>query len=533
MRRREAQSRCPDVEVVPGDLATEARYWEPVVAAVERFAPGAEVLGPGQLALASRGPSRYFGGDLALAVKVAATVEPVAAATVPGGAEGWSGYCRVGTADGLFAAGLAAQRAGPGAPFVVVPGGSAEFLAPCSVRALAQAHLATLGGLTGPSGPGPSGPGPAGGEIAALVDLLGRLGLKTLGDFAALPAPAVLGRFGRQGLLAHRLASGRGERAVRGRLPPPDWEVAAELDPPADQLAAAAFVGRALAEELHSRLVGSGLVCTRLAIEAQTEHGTTLRRSWRHDGALSAAAIGERVRWQLEGWAQAGQPGMPGVEAAQAGRVTRLALVPEEVRPDDGRQLGFWGGDAGAAARAARALARVQGWLGPEAAVTAVLHGGRDYAEQVRLVPWGEPRGPGGGRAEDGRRARRTRTAAQEKSERAGPKGEGDPPWPGRLPGMAPALVHQPPRPAQLTDHDGGTISVSSRGGASAPPAWLVLERGQPLAIDGWAGPWPLEERWWDSGGRRRARLQVSTADGAAYLLACEKRRWWVEATYD
>jgi protein ImuB len=98
---------------------------------------------------------------------------------------------------------------------------------------------------------------------------------------------------------------------------------------------------------------------------------------------------------------------------------------------------------------------------------------------------------------------------------------------------MAPALVHQPPRPAQLTDHDGGTISVSSRGGASAPPAWLVLERGQPLAIDGWAGPWPLEERWWDSGGRRRARLQVSTADGAAYLLACEKRRWWVEATYD
>jgi protein ImuB len=195
------------------------------------------------------------------------------------------------------------------------------------------------------------------------------------------------------------------------------------------------------------------------------------------------------------------------VEAAQAGRVTRLALVPEEVRPDDGRQLGFWGGDAGAAARAARALARVQGLLGPEAAVTAVLQGGRDYSEQVVLVPWGEPRTPL--RPVDG------------------------PPWPGRLPGMAPAIVHHPPLPAQLTDGDGGPVSVGRRGGASAAPARLVIGQGKPLAVNAWAGPWPLEERWWDGGGRRRARLQVCTADGAAHLLACEKQRWWVEATYD
>ena len=86
---------------------------------------------------------------------------------------------------------------------------------------------------------------------------------------------------------------------------------------------------------------------------------------------------------------QAGQ-----ADIAQAGRITKLALVPEEVRPDDGRQLGFWGNDAGAASRAARALARVQGLLGPEAAMTGILQGGRDYTEQVRLVPWGEPRVP-------------------------------------------------------------------------------------------------------------------------------------------
>ncbi len=518
MRRREVQSRCPDLEVEARDMGAEARSWEPALAAVEAFAPGVEVLGPGRLALGARGPSRYFGGDAALAAKVAATVEAVVAGMSLGnGAAGdWAGCCRVGVADGLFAAALAAQLASPGPPLVVAREASAQFLAPLPVRVLAGAELSALGEL------------PATADMAALADLLVRLGVKTLGDFAALPAASVLGRFGTGALVAHRLARGLGGRSLQGRLPPPDWVVAAELDPPADQLHAAVFVGRALAEQLHARLVGSGLVCTRLAIEAQTEYGTSLRRSWRHDGALSAAAIGERVRWQLEGWAQSGQSGQtgqpsrperpgplgerrvgaePAVEAAQAGRVTRLALVPEEVRPDDGRQLGFWGSDAGAAARAARALARVQGLLGPEAAVTAVLQGGRDYYEQVVLVPWGEPRAPL--RPVDG------------------------PPWPGRLPGMAPAIVHHPPLPAQLTDRDGGPVSVGRRGGASAPPACLVIGQGKPLVVNAWAGPWPLEERWWDGGGRRRARLQVCTADGAAHLLACEKQRWWVEATYD
>ena len=292
MRRREAQGICPGVEVLPRDLAAEARNWEPAVAAVEAFAPGVEVLGPGQLALGSRGPSRYFGGDTALAVRVAAEVEALVAragisagemahvrtsadgiagagTSADGMAGAWTGCCQVGIADGLFSAGLAARLAPVGEPLIVPRDSSRDFLAPVTLRALVDASLET--GL----------PGAAGADFSGLVDLLGRLGLKTLGDFAALPAPSVLGRFGTDGLLVHRLASGLKERAVQGRLPPPDWAVASELDPPADQLQAAVFVGRALAEELQTRLIGSGLVCTRLAIEAETEYGTTLRRSWR------------------------------------------------------------------------------------------------------------------------------------------------------------------------------------------------------------------------------------------------------------
>jgi protein ImuB len=229
-----------------------------------------------------------------------------------------------------------------------------------------------------------------------------------------------------------------------------------------------------------------------------------------------------------------------GVEVAQAGRVSRLALVPEEVRPDDGRQLGFWGNDAGKAARAARALARVQALLGPEAALTAVLQGGRDHHEQVLFVPWGEPRvAPGATRAQKDREREREKGEKGEKEkEKAGAKTkvkpkDGAPPWPGRLPGLAPAIVHCSPLAAQVLDEEGNQVSVGSRGVISAPPAWVVIGQGRRAAVGAWAGPWPLEERWWEAGGRRRARLQVRTDDGRCYLLAREKHRWWVEATYD
>ncbi len=539
MRRREAQAVCPGLVVLKRDIAAEARAWEPVVAAIEEMSPGVEVLQPGQLALGSRGPSRYFGGDTALAAKVAGLVDAAVngAPSGPDGASGsddvaggapgrgaWAGCCLVGVADGLFAAGLAALSSSPGHPLVVPLGATAAFLAPRSMKVLTSAGLQALLEAGGQ-------------ETAALVDLLGRLGIRTMGDFAALPPAAVLSRFGLAGSTAHRLARGLGERAVKGRAPVPDWVVAAELDPPADQLQAAVFVGRALAEEVHERLAGSGLVCTRLAVQAETEHGVVLRRSWRHDGALSAVAIGERVRWQLEGWALANKVGEgPGpsqtVEAAQAGRVTRIALVPEEVRPDDGRQLGFWGSDAGAESRASRAMARVQSMLGPESVLTGALQGGRDYLEQVLLVPWGEPRVPSRlGPAQPGTTGpppgRRPRGAGK------APK-DGPPPWPGRIPGAAPAVVNRKPVAARLLDGEGTPVAVDSRGLLGAEPALLALgPGGRPQPVTGWAGPWPLEERWWERGGRRRARVQVTTADGRAYLLAREHRDWWVEATYD
>ena len=483
-RRRQAQSRCPGLVVVEHDPARDARAFEPVVAAVEAFSPDIEIVRPGVCAFATRGPSRYFGGDHALAERVAATVErshrpleDLCCST----AQIFQRSCRIGVADGPFAAEQAARR-----NTVVAPGESAAFLAPLPAHAV---------------------------ERPELSDLLRRLGVHTLGDLAALPVGTVVARFGREGRRAHRLASGLDEWPLAVRVSPPDLQVSTALDPPAERVDVAAFAAKALADELHARLSRRGVACTRVRIEVETEHGEHLARTWRHDGALTAAMLAERVRWQLDGWLST-----PG--AVTAG-ITLLRLTPDEIHGDDGRQLGFWGGDRAAAERAARALVRLQGMLGPEAVVTAVVGGGRGPADRVRLVPWGDAR--------DARecvpRAPSVVTDGRVRAE--------TPVWPGHVPAPAPAIVHRAPLVAEVVDASDITVAVNGRGSATADPARLSIGGGPWVEITAWAGPWPVDERWWAPAPCRRARWQMVTADGSAHLLAVEGGRWFVEATYE
>lgn len=464
MRRRQAEAACPGLVVVVEDPGREARTFEPVVVAVESLTPGVEIVRPGVCAFPTRGPSRYFGGDGPLATLVKATVDAVL-----DGAGALT--CRVGVADGLFAAERAA-RAGK----VIAPGASAAFLAPFPAATLARSTVP---------------------DAAELAGLLRRLGIHTLGQLAALPADAVAARFGPSGTLAHRLARGLDDRPRSIRTPPPDLTATTEIDPPARQIETVVFSARSLAVALEDGLAGRGLTLSSVRVEAETEHGERMARVWRLEGGISGAALAERVRWQLESWVTEGNN--------TTGGLTRLTLVPEEVGPGTGRQVGFWGGDRVAGERAARSLARVQGALGPEAVVTAVTVGGRGPGERVRLVPWGDQR----------------------------PVDE-DRPWPGRVPPPSPATVHCPPLPAEVVDRGGAFVAVSARGLPSTEPARLSVDGGLWNDVVAWAGPWPVDERWWDAPARRRcARWQMVTAGGAAHLLMVENGCWLVEATYD
>jgi protein ImuB len=448
--------------VVAVDSEVDAAACEAMVAAVEAFTPRVEVVRPGVCACATRGPSRYFGGDDALMAQVSDAV-PVA--------------CSIGVADGLFAAELAARRRAG----VIPPGDTPRFLASFPVDVLAdEDHDDVV-------------------EVLELVDLFGRLGVRTLGDLAALPATAIVGRFGTIGGTAHRLARGQDVRPLEPPTPPADLVVAAELDPPVERVDMVAFTAKAMADELRDRLLDRALACTRVVVEAETEHGESLSRVWRLDGALSAATLADRVRWQLDGWLSGSAAVRP------TSGITLLRLVPDEVVADNGRQLGFWGGDRAADERAARAFARVQGMLGPDAVVTAVVVGGRSPADQTRLVPWGETRDAGDAM-----------------------------PWPGRLPSPSPATVYPVPVSAEVVDDAGEPVGVTGRVAVSAAPARLSIDGGRWTDVIAWAGPWPVDERWWDPPAhRRRARWQLVTAECDAHLLAVEGGRWSLEATYD
>jgi protein ImuB len=502
MRRREAQASCPELAVLAVDPARDARLFEPVAAAVEELVVGVDVVRPGVVAAPVDGALTYFGDEHRLVEILVGHVSAMAGVEV-----------QIGIADGLFAALAAARRS-----CVVEPGGSRRFLAPLPVTELDQpgSVLAEFDGCAD--------------LVADLVDLLRRLGLRTLGQFAELPERTVSSRFGRLGMLAHRLASGLSERPLDRRKPPAELAVEETFDVPVGTVEEAAYVAERMAGKLHAKLAGRNLACTRLGIYARTLSGEELSRVWRCGGTdggtngvpVAARGIADRVRWQFDSWLQ-------GEQRPQSGVVT-LRLEPEEVVEASLLQLHLWRGGAGdnpadddADERAGRALVQVQRLLGPEAVVTAVLGGGRGPAERVRLVPWGEARG-------DEETLRRGAGAQQEV-----------PTWPGRLPAPSPATVHPEPVRAAVVDRRGLPVRMTERGVLNAPPARVAVDGGPLREVTAWAGPWPLDERWWDpraAGPAARIQVVVSegpAAAGRALLLRCREQqspRWQVEGEY-
>ena len=456
LRRREAQARCPQVHIDVADEARDARFFEGVTAAVDDVVPHAEVLRPGLLVLPVRGAARYFGSEQATAERL---VDAVAAA----GAE-----CQVGIADQLPTAVFAAK-----AGRLVASGQDALFLSELSIRQL----------YTEPS---LSGPGQE-----ELADLLWRMGIRTFGQFAALPRRDVASRFGTDAVVAHRFVRGEPGRSPYGRELPPDLDAVLQCDPPIDRVDAAAFAGRTLAGALHRSLEAAGVGCTRLAIHAVTVGGGEHSRVWRCAEPLTEDATADRVRWQLDGWLNRRQESRP------TGPVTMLRLQPVEVVSAEALQLPLWGGlGADDRMRARRALVRVQGLLGIEAVQLPVLSGGRIPVERITLIPFGDE---------------------------PVPRAVLDRPWPGRLPQPAPTVLLN--EPVELLDSQGNPVRVTDRGMFTGEPARLEgaasCYRGE---LSWWAGPWPT--------GEQTSCAQVLMA-GAALLLCYRQQRWYVQGAYE
>ena len=404
----------------------------------------------------------------------------------------------IGAADGSFAAEQAARRG------ALVPAGeSAAFLGDLPIDTV---------------------------DDADLVDLLSRLGIRTLGAFAALPARDVLARFGPTGTWIHRQCGGRDSRPIAVRRPAPEHSVDITFEPALDRIDTIAFSARAGVDRFVTGLLAHGLACTCLELVAQTENGEESVRRWRQAGVLSAVDVVDRIRWQLEGWLN----GRDCTSAQPSAGVTRLRLVPVQAVPTGAHQQSLWASSAADDDRAHRGLARVQTLLGHGSVLTAVVDGGRSPAERTRLVPWGDDR-------------------TDDHGTQGGTLPRARQPWPGRLPGPAPSVLIEPPRPIQVLDAANRPVVVTDRGAVPAAPAQLRVGSGPAVPVTAWTGPWPVDDSWWlgstSEPVRRRSRFQLVDVHGRAYLVSyatdlpdapatlagppASDPRWLLEALYD
>jgi protein ImuB len=115
-------------------------------------------------------------------------------------------------------------------------------------------------------------------DLALSLDLWG---IRTFGEFAALPAIGVAARLGDEGIHLQRLAAGAGFRRLRVAKNELTFDAEMELDSPIELLDSLCFVFRRLLDDLLGRLVRASLstneVRVRLALEGAPDHVTTLR----------------------------------------------------------------------------------------------------------------------------------------------------------------------------------------------------------------------------------------------------------------
>ncbi|MGA1362238.1 MAG: hypothetical protein ACO36A_04910 [Ilumatobacteraceae bacterium] len=494
----------PGWDAVHGGHGAEHSYrtYERVVRAVTSVSPLVEVEAAGRLVFAARGPSRYFGGEQAA---LAAVREAVAAAD--GTAFG------IGAAGSRFAAAAAATAAVGAAPVSVDDPHTVGFIARLPVRLLHD-----LAGVP-----------------HDVTDLFGRLGLHACGAVAALGESALIERFGLDGRRVHRLVTGTDERMLDPGAPPPDIVRAVDFDAPIVAVRNVVASSRGCIDDALHAVGSTGRQCVRILVVCETDNAETNERIWTEPRGFDAPGVARRLSWQLDGWlVPTGGPdaddsgsgdGSSGDSSAgdevSAG-VVRVTFTPLECRDVLVEQPLLWGGNRENAERAARAVSLAVATGGTRAVTVPQWSGGRDVTGEYERIPVD---------LVDLRDA----SAAEVRVD----AGRGVPrQWRGAVPAPSPAVVHSPPRGADVFAADGARVTVTGRHELSAAPVTVTVG-GRRFSVRAHAGPWPVEERWWDPLRRRRmARLQVLVHDGdggpeRVLLLALESGAWSLLAHYD
>jgi len=413
------------------------------------------------------------------------------------------GRARAGIADSAIAAYAAAcGRPGTGpkrntaTPGIVPPGDDAAFLAPFPLALIAPHE--------------------------DLAETCHALGLRIVGQFAALDADEVEARFGPEGLAAHRLARGFD---TRGPTTPRDDAlpiIACDLGSPVATAEPLLFVLKATLASLGSALRAKGLAARELALTLTLDDGSTAEKTVRlarptsHEGVLF-----DHCRAAVENWKLA-EP------------VTALAVRAVVAVPASGEQGDLLAPRWADPAALDAAFDRIRGSEGADAVAQPLVRDGH------------LPRDAGAWRTEElaaaGERPARWRAEASTN---------------GAQPGAPPGSRGQQSAALRLLQ---SPALIRIRLGRSGLEAFRHGETWHDVTT--WSGPERLAPRWWvvdgtdtaahhadpadapsaPADGARSGAIagprdyySARTADGALWLLfrAGASRQWFVEGWWD
>ena len=466
MTPKQARAACPGLVVIARDERAELAATRELLDALETCGPLVEGSAPGicyfDAAMLPGGEAAALGAAIALATEAGFT-------------------CAAAVADDKFTARCAAIVAGGGAS-IVPDGGSAAFLAPLSIGLLALA------------------PGDA--------DRLDLLGLRTLGQLAALPAGPLALRFGERARRYQQLARGADDEPLQPRSETAAYEERFAFDGAVDRLEPVLFALRGCIGAVAARLSGCAQTCDRFDVVLEFSAESSIVPVLLAEPSASADTMFHLARIALESREM--------LESIAA--VSARAMPCGQALP----QLTLFDGTA-ASRRAALAatIARLQAALRREDVVTMLPTPERSRLPErmQQCKPIESPRD--------------LEYASAVRKER--PR----------------ALA----RPRRIASNGAALSSVATNGGAAngaahlavrakeaGTPAWApalrLVDPPRPIAMPpptaARAGPFRLSESWWEQAVERDYYQLVDNA-GALLLVFRDLRDgcWYLQGVFD
>jgi protein ImuB len=488
MSLAQARGILPSLIARGRDVSCEASAHEALVETATGLSPRVEDFSPDVVFADVSGMERLFEGDAGERDMGQAAIVAAEALDLP---------VRVGIAGNKLAARIAARM--PDSPKVVVAGEETRFLAPLPLNHL---HLERR-----------------------LMDTLRRWGVRTLGDFARLPADRTASRLGPAGASAHRAARGIDSSPLAPHHPPPTFHEGMELEWPVVSVDPLLYALRQSLERTRKRLEREDLACALLELELGLEpEGAEHRRIRLPAPTRDIDALLALTRLELE----SKPPRAP---------VVSFTSITHPDRPRRG-QLTLFGAPEIHPDKLAGTLAHLAARIGPERVGSPRTVDGH-LPERYHTEPFDPPPAPKlrqlprGGRGLLAVRVLRPPVALEVITEEGPDAGC----W------MPDAGYHPPtpenPRVADVSIENSKLTTQNSKLLASIRLISVASEPGATPRVQGLvrvaAGPWTLEDGWWGDKPVERDYWDVELSGGGLFRVFRDRKtgEWYADGMYD